>query len=113
MPNLALSLVRELYTEEEMRTSNCRGVKGKKALDIHRLNYTCMSKNKFFFYSPVPTTDFEQFWKKGCVSAINEGCRRLRRVHKNDDTCTIFFINIFNVNKTVQNGLVEDIFRFS
>ena len=79
MANLALSLVRELYTEEEMRTSNCRGVKGKNKLDIYRLNYV---KKQIFFYSTVPPTDFERFWKKDCISAIDEGCRRLRRAHK-------------------------------
>ncbi|XP_071798233.1 uncharacterized protein [Asterias amurensis] len=75
-PNFALALVRELFTRAEMAKSNCRGVRGNSKLDPIKLAAVKRYVQK---YSTVVPSKFERYWTKECVTAIDEGCRRMRR----------------------------------
>ncbi|XP_038055781.1 formin-like protein 6 [Patiria miniata] len=79
IPNYALSLVRKLFTEEEMKGGNCRGVKGKRPLDPSRLT---MVRQEVLKHPEVVPGKFPNFWKTICTRAIDEECRRLNRSNK-------------------------------
>ncbi|XP_022110830.1 uncharacterized protein LOC110990246 [Acanthaster planci] len=74
--NFALSLVRLLFSKEEMKASNCRGVRGKTKLDPVRLNHI---KGILKGRTSLPPETFEKYWRRDCFKAIDEGCRRLNR----------------------------------
>ncbi|XP_022111676.1 uncharacterized protein LOC110990900 [Acanthaster planci] len=76
VPNYALSLVRKLFTEEEMKVGNCKGVKGKHPLDPQRLKFV---KQEVAKHPEVIAIKFNTYWKRDCIRAIDEGCRRLNR----------------------------------
>ena len=71
--NFAVNMVRELFSLEERKTSNVRGVLGKRQLDPNRLekiriatfqNYPCNAGEKE-----------ECCWRDAC-KAVDESCRR-------------------------------------
>ncbi|XP_033637492.1 uncharacterized protein LOC117298373 [Asterias rubens] len=78
-PNFALALVRESFTRAEMAKSNCRGVRGNSKLDPIKLEAVKRYVQK---YSTVVPSKFQRYWTKECVTAIDEGCRRMRRKKK-------------------------------
>ena len=51
-------------------------MKGKQQLDGTRMNFV---KKAIGAYAPVSPRSYDVYWKKQCVSAIDEGCRRLKR----------------------------------
>lgn len=71
----AVNIARLLFTPEELRESNCRGVKDKIALDRTRLDFikSCVIK----FYHVLPSYELE-IWKQ-CMQSIDSRCRHERR----------------------------------
>ena len=61
-----------MFSDEERVTSNCAGTKGKKQLDIKKINK--IHKYVFIMYS-IGITEQQAVWKK-CRDAINEAGRR-------------------------------------
>lgn len=72
MGNFATRLVRKLFSAEELVNRNCRGSKGKEALDSSKLSTI---KEYCFKLYPTPPGLREQRWGK-CVIAIDEYLRR-------------------------------------
>jgi len=77
--NFALKLAEKLFTEEERRTSNCAGSKGKKKLDEEKMN-------KIYEYIFEDQTSLDEYskvdvWKRA-RDAINEAGRRRPKVKK-------------------------------
>ena len=76
--NLALNLVKELFSEEDRISSNVRGKYGKKQLDKKKLAYI---KDVTFQSYPSPTSDVKQAWSK-CIKAIDSTSRAFNRSKK-------------------------------
>ena len=72
--NFAVKLVREWFSEEERRTSNVAGKKGKKKLNEVKMGIV---KTKTFFIWPLEHNEVEKTVWAGCVAAIDEANRRL------------------------------------
>ena len=75
MGNFATRLVRTLFSFEELINRNCRGSKGKEALDSSKL--TTVKEYCFKMY-PTPPGLREQQWGK-CIIAIDEYLRRKKK----------------------------------
>lgn len=73
--NFATRLVRKLFSFEELVNRNCRGSKGKEALDSSKL---ATVKEYCFKMYPTPPGLREQQWGK-CVIAIDEYLRRKKK----------------------------------
>ena len=69
-------LTRELFTEEEMKTSNVRGVLGKKQLKPGCIQYI---KNTAYSLYPLEVGEKADDSWRSCIKAIDEACRRLNR----------------------------------
>ena len=82
MGNFATRLVRKLFSLEELVNRNCRGSKGKEALDSSKL--TTVKEYCFKMY-PTPPGLKEQQWGK-CIIAIDEYLRRKKKeiINRND-----------------------------
>jgi len=74
--NFAANLVRELFTEEERKTSNVNGRNKKKQLDKGRITSV---KTMTFRNWPLDSREDEEKEWKVCVGAIDEANRRLNR----------------------------------
>ncbi len=75
--NFASHLVRQLFSLQEMMTSNCTGSKGKGQLDPRRLLGV---REAVFDKWPNKAGENEQnVWNRECIIAIDEACRRLNR----------------------------------
>ncbi|GIX92232.1 BEN domain-containing protein [Caerostris darwini] len=76
-PNhFAVNLARLLFTKQELRDSNCRGVKQKHPLDEKRLTFIHDSVMKFYQISPHAQVNV---WKH-CMQGIDTRCRQERRL---------------------------------
>ena len=75
--NLAVNIMRKIFTEEERSSSNVRGTLGKKKLDPHKI---AIIKDLTFRAWPLESKELNQMaaWKI-CVTAIDEANRRLNR----------------------------------
>ena len=73
--NFATRLVRKLFSFEELVNRNCRGSKGKEALDSSKLTTV---KEYWFKMYPTPPGLREQQWGK-CVIAIDEYLRQKKK----------------------------------
>lgn len=71
----SVHLARILFSPEEMRVSNCRGVKCKKALEKSRLNFIKHVVMKFYH---IPQKCELNVWKQ-CIQSIDTRCRHERR----------------------------------
>ena len=74
--NCAANLVRSVFTPDEMRSSNVRGVLGKQKLDKGKIAWT---KSNVFRLYPLLETETEKTAWAGCIRSIDEACRRLNR----------------------------------
>ena len=74
--NFCANLTRELFTEEEMKSSNVRGVLGKNQLDP--LKIAEIKKVAFHHYPLVGSETEKQAWTD-CIKSIDEKGRRLNR----------------------------------
>lgn len=72
----AVNIARILFTPEELRESNCRGVKDRNPLDIKRLNFIRHVVLKFYNISESFQT---RVWKE-CIRSIDTRCRHERRL---------------------------------
>lgn len=72
VPNFAKNLSEQLFTRQERREGNCAGSKGKKELDINRLN---LIEQYVFSLHVMGAAEKNLVWKK-CKDAINEAARR-------------------------------------
>ena len=78
-PNFAARLVRSLYSIDERKISNVRGVLGKKRLSPRRLGRI---KNATFQMYPCVSGENETATWTACCKAVDETCRRLNRKGK-------------------------------
>lgn len=74
--NLCANLVRELFTHEEMKTSNVKGVLGKHQLDPKKMQF--VEKTAFQLFPLQESETIKKAWAS-CTRAIDEACRRLNR----------------------------------
>ena len=74
IPNMAKRLAEIMFSDEERVASNCAGTKGKKQLDINKINK--IQEYVFTMYS-MGITEQQAVWKK-CKDAINEAGRRIK-----------------------------------
>lgn len=72
----AVNVARMLFTPEEMRESNCRGVKDKHPLDRKRLDFIKRAVLKY--YNVLPDCEMD-VWKQ-CMQSIDTRCRHERRL---------------------------------
>lgn len=81
----AVNVARTLFSPQEMRESNCRGVRDKNALDEAKLDFIQGAVSRFFGLSPSVT------WKiwKSCMQSIDAHCRHERRLHKKSSVATV------------------------
>ncbi|GFT53750.1 BEN domain-containing protein [Nephila pilipes] len=70
-PNqFAVNIARMIFTREEMKNSNCRGVKQKSALDKRRLTFI---RNAVIKYYQIPPSYQVDIWKQ-CMQGIDTRC---------------------------------------
>ncbi|GFQ90024.1 BEN domain-containing protein [Trichonephila clavata] len=75
-PNqFAVNIARMIFSPEEMKNSNCRGVKQKFALDKGRLTFI---RNAVIKYYRIPPSYQVEIWKQ-CMQGIDTRCRHERR----------------------------------
>ncbi|GBM62178.1 hypothetical protein AVEN_189392-1 [Araneus ventricosus] len=86
----AVNLARMLFTHEELRNSNCRGVKQKNALDKQRLLFIRNAVVKFY---QIPASYQTDVWKQ-CMQGIDTRCRQERRPKYKDIIASEFFSQI-------------------
>lgn len=77
--NFAVNLVRRLFTTEERKNSNVRGVLGKKKLNPEMM---LKVREATFQLFPCDTMENESHVWTYCCKAIDESCRRLNRPGK-------------------------------
>ena len=82
-PNFAARLVRSLYTIEERKTSNVKGILGKNKLSPTRLGRI---KNATMQMYPCISGENEVTAWRACCKAVDETCRRLNRKGKENIT---------------------------
>ena len=73
--NFAVRLVQKLFYQEELVNRNCKGSRGKRALDPNKLSSVKAYCFKLFATPPALK---EQQWRK-CIIAIDEFLRRKRK----------------------------------
>ncbi|KAF8776912.1 hypothetical protein HNY73_013849 [Argiope bruennichi] len=83
----AVNLARMLFTHEELRNSNCRGVKQKHALDKQRLLFIRNAVTKFY---QIPASYQTDVWKQ-CMQGIDTRCRQERRPKYKDFVAAEFY----------------------
>ena len=74
--NFCANLVRELFTKEQMKTSNVKGVFEKMRLDPQKISF--VEKTAFQLYPLVESETTTKAWT-ACIRSIDEACRRLNR----------------------------------
>ena len=74
--NFAANLVRKVFSAEEMKTSNVRGVLGKTRLNPRKIDQI---KEVVFQIYPCGTGEKPDSIWRACCKAIDESCRRLNR----------------------------------
>ena len=78
--NLAGRLAKQLFTEEERKESNCRGVLGKKPLDYIRVSAI---KNTCLKEYPMCQGETKESVERSVRTAIDEACRRKVKAEPN------------------------------
>lgn len=73
----SVHIARILFSPEELRESNCRGVKDKNPLDKRRLDFIKFAVMKYY---AVPAKFHANVWKQ-CMQSIDTRCRHERRLH--------------------------------
>lgn len=73
--NFAKNLAMQMFTEEERATSNCIGTKGKKQLNVEKLQKI---RDYIFQIHTMSSQQQEEQWRK-CRDAINELGRRKKK----------------------------------
>ena len=74
----AREFVRKLFSVEERKTSNCRGMAKKRRLDAFRINAI---KEEVFALLPCASAEVHQVWN-GCIRSIDAMNRDLARRDK-------------------------------
>ena len=74
--NFTANLVRKIFSAEEMKISNVRGVLGKMRLDPRKIDQ--INKVVFQMYPCGTGEKPDSIWR-ACCKAIDESCRRLNR----------------------------------
>ena len=80
--NFAVNLVRRLFTTEERKISNVKGVMGKRKLDPDVMQQI---KGATFQLFPCDTMENEGHVWTYCCKAIDECCHRLNRVKEKEN----------------------------
>ncbi|XP_022244370.1 protein bric-a-brac 2-like isoform X1 [Limulus polyphemus] len=74
----AVNIVRAIFSEEEMRTSNCTGAREFQQLDFGKLQFV---RETVLRYYNIPTYASPEIWKL-CCQSIDAHCRHERRLYK-------------------------------
>lgn len=82
--NFAANLAAELYSKEERIACNCTGTRGKRQLSPRRLQIVKEITFRMYSGGQGPMTsaivqDFEEAWRKECITAIDAKNRSIGR----------------------------------
>lgn len=80
--NFAANLTAELFTKEERINGNCTGTRGKRQLSPRRLQL--VKDITFQLFSCQSVSEYEDLWKKECITAIDAKNRSILREVKHD-----------------------------